>query len=76
MLYGGDYNIWTPKWQVEGLVDWQMPDEGTSLRLSAADHRFQEKILGLNAARLYGIDVPAECSAGCFGVLGCRRGAR
>ncbi len=27
MLFGGDYNIWTPKWQVEGFVDWQMPDD-------------------------------------------------
>ena len=27
LTFGSDYNIWTPKWQVEGLVDWQMPDD-------------------------------------------------
>ena len=27
MLFGADYAIWEPKWQVEGLVDWNYPDE-------------------------------------------------
>ena len=27
MLFGADYAIWEPKWQVEGLVDWDYPDE-------------------------------------------------
>ena len=27
MLFGSDYAIWEPKWQVEGFVDWEMPDE-------------------------------------------------
>ena len=26
MLFGSDYAIWEPKWQVEGFVDWTMPD--------------------------------------------------
>lgn len=26
MLFGSDYSIWEPKWQVEGLVDWDFPD--------------------------------------------------
>ena len=25
MLFGSDYAIWEPKWQVEGLVDWDSP---------------------------------------------------
>ena len=25
MLFGSDYGIWEPKWQVEGLVDWDIP---------------------------------------------------
>ena len=27
MLYGSDYGIWEPKWQIEGLLDWDYPDE-------------------------------------------------
>ena len=27
MTFGSDYGIWEPKWQVEGFVDWQMPDD-------------------------------------------------
>jgi len=64
MLYGGDYNIWTPKWQVEGLVDWQMPDEDQFSDYPRLTTDSKKKILGLNAARLYGIDVPAECQLG------------
>jgi predicted TIM-barrel fold metal-dependent hydrolase len=64
MLYGGDYNIWTPKWQVEGLVDWQMPDEDQFSDYPRLTTDSKKKILGLNAARLYGIDVPAEYELG------------
>jgi len=59
MLYGSDYAIWEPKWQIEGLLGWDYPDETFSdyprFTLEA-----KKKILGLNAAKLYGLDVPAE----------------
>ncbi|MDT7600900.1 MAG: uncharacterized protein QOK26_2977, partial [Pseudonocardiales bacterium] len=64
MLYGGDYNIWTPKWQVEGLVDWQMPDEDQFSDYPRLTTDSRKKILGLNAARLYDIPVPAEAQLG------------
>jgi len=60
MTFGSDYAIWEPKWQVEGFVDWEMPDVeefSDYPRLNAAG---KKKILGLNAAKLYDIDVPAE----------------
>ena len=60
MTFGSDYAIWEPKWQIEGFLDWEMPDESRVLRLPAAGHERQAKILGLNAAKLYGVDVPAE----------------
>ncbi|MBW0090610.1 amidohydrolase [Pseudonocardia sp. KRD-184] len=60
MLFGGDYNIWTPKWQVEGLVDWQMPDDEAFTDYAKLTTATKKKILGLNAARLYDIPVPAE----------------
>ena len=30
MTFGSDYSIWEPKWQVEGFVDWDYPDETSS----------------------------------------------
>ena len=60
MTFGGDYNIWTPKWQVEGFVDWQMPDEDAFTDYPRLTTASKKKILGLNAARLYDIPVPAE----------------
>jgi predicted TIM-barrel fold metal-dependent hydrolase len=59
MLFGSDYGIWEPKWQIEGLVDWDFPDETFSdyPRLTTAG---KKKILGLNAAKLYDIQVPAQ----------------
>jgi predicted TIM-barrel fold metal-dependent hydrolase len=59
MLFGSDYAIWEPSWQIEGLLDWDFPDDTFSdyPRLEESGKR---KILGLNAAKLYGIDVPQE----------------
>jgi predicted TIM-barrel fold metal-dependent hydrolase len=61
MTFGSDYNIWTPKWQVEGLVDWQMPDDEAFTDYPKLTTASRKKILGLNAARLYDLDVPEEC---------------
>jgi uncharacterized protein len=60
LLFGADYAIWEPKWQVEGLVDWDYPDETYSdyPRWTTAA---KKKALGLNAAKLYGVEVPAGC---------------
>jgi predicted TIM-barrel fold metal-dependent hydrolase len=60
LLYGSDYAIWSPKWLVEKFMAHELPDnikkdKGVDLNLDA-----KRKILGLNAARLYGIDVPAQ----------------
>jgi predicted TIM-barrel fold metal-dependent hydrolase len=60
LLFGSDYGIWEPKWQVEGFVGWSMPDDpeySDYPRLSADG---KKKIMGLNAAKLYGLEVPEE----------------
>jgi uncharacterized protein len=59
ILFASDYAIWQPKWLVEKFVDFQIPDDmlGEYTPLTPAVKR---KILGLNAAKLYGLDVPAE----------------
>jgi predicted TIM-barrel fold metal-dependent hydrolase len=61
LTFGSDYNIWTPKWQVEGFVDWQMPDDEAFTDYPRLTTATKKKILGLNAAKLYDIEVPAEC---------------
>ena len=59
MTFGSDYGIWEPKWQIEGFVDWDYPsDEFSDYPRVNTDTK--KKILGLNAAKLYGIEVPAE----------------
>jgi hypothetical protein len=72
MTFGSDYSIWEPKWQVEGFVDWDYPSEEFSdyPRVTTAT---KKKILGLNAAKLYDIEVPVELQLpgpGAPGVLG------
>ena len=60
MTFGSDYGIWEPKWQVEGFVDWEMPDREEFSDFPRLTTVGKKKILGLNAAKLYGIEVPAE----------------
>ena len=60
MLFGSDYAIWEPKWQVEGFVDWDMPDDEAYDDYPRLGVEGKKKIMGLNAAKLYGIEVPAD----------------
>ena len=60
LLFGSDYAITSPKWIIEKFMEFEFDDEtareaGTQLTLDV-----KRKILGLNAAKLYGVDVPAE----------------
>ena len=50
MLFGCDYGIWEPKWQVEGLVDWDYPDD-TFSDYPRWTTEAKKKVLGLNAAK-------------------------
>jgi predicted TIM-barrel fold metal-dependent hydrolase len=58
MLFGSDYGIWEPKWQVEGFVDWEMPDDPSLSDYPRLGVEGKKKIMGLNAAKLYGVEVP------------------
>jgi predicted TIM-barrel fold metal-dependent hydrolase len=59
MMFGSDYAIWEPKWQIEGLVDWDYPDD-TFSDFPRWTTEAKKKVLGLNAAKLYGVEVPEE----------------
>jgi predicted TIM-barrel fold metal-dependent hydrolase len=60
LIFGADYAIWEPKWQVEGFVDWNMPADEELSDFPPLTVEQKKKILGLNAARLYDIEVPEE----------------
>src|SRR6202051_2338358 len=56
ILFGSDYALWEPKWLVDKFVTLEMPEDlkaeyGVDLTMGT-----KKKILGLNAARLYGIN--------------------
>jgi len=60
MLFGSDYAIWEPQWQIEGFLDWEMPDQPAFGDYPRLNTEGKKKILGLNGARLYGVEVPEE----------------
>jgi predicted TIM-barrel fold metal-dependent hydrolase len=60
MLFGSDYGIWEPKWQVEGFAAWEMPDDEAFSDFPRLGVEGKKKIFGLNAAKLYDIEVPEE----------------
>ena len=59
VLFASDYAIWQPKWLVEMFMDFQIPEDMQSELGTISDDQ-KAKFLGLNAARLYDIEVPAS----------------
>jgi uncharacterized protein len=59
LMFSSDYAIWRPQWLVEKLVDFQMPEDMVS-EFGELTTDMKRNILGLNAARLYDLDVPEE----------------
>ncbi|WP_278199548.1 amidohydrolase family protein [Thermaerobacter marianensis] len=60
LLFASDYAIWHPRWLVEKFMAFDFPEDikeefGFELTLAV-----KKKILGENAARLYGIDIEAQ----------------
>jgi len=60
ILFGSDYAIWHPKWIVEQFVDYQLPEDMAQDTGANLTPDVKRKILGENAARLYGIDIEAQ----------------
>ncbi len=60
LCFGSDYAIWSPRWLIEQFMAFELPDDvkqeyGVDLTLET-----KRKILGENAARLYGIDIDTQ----------------
>ena len=62
LLFSSDYAIWSPKWLVEAFVDFQIPEDMQG-EYGTLTPDIKRKILGINAARLYGLQVPDEVPA-------------
>ena len=60
LLYGSDYGIWTPKWLIDKFMAFEIPADETKETGSVLTLETKKKILGENAARLYGIDTEAQ----------------
>ena len=63
LIFGTDYAIYSPKWVVEEFMKFEFDDATAREAATELTLDVKAKILGLNAARLYGIPVPAECHA-------------
>jgi uncharacterized protein len=60
ILFASDYALWQPKWLVEKFVDFQYPGDPEFDDYAEITPDIKRKILGLNAAKLYDIQVPEE----------------
>jgi hypothetical protein len=59
LFFGSDYAIWTPRWLIERFWAYQIPEDIADERGVQLTDEIKEKILGLNAAKLYGLDIDA-----------------
>jgi len=59
LIWASDYAIWHPKWLVEMFVDFQIPEDMQG-EYGTLTPDMKRKILGLNAAHLYDLEVPSE----------------
>lgn len=56
IVFGSDYAIWEPKWLIERFMGFQFPEDLQAEFNVKMDMENRRKILGLNLARLYGIN--------------------
>lgn len=60
ILFGSDYAIWEPKWLIDEFMKFELPqDLKDEYRVDLTPEN-KAKILGLNAAHLYDLDVPTH----------------
>ncbi len=60
LCFGSDYAIWSPKWLIEKFMAFELPEDLKQEYHVDLTVDIKRKILGENAARLYGIDIPAQ----------------
>ncbi|MET7990313.1 amidohydrolase family protein [Amycolatopsis sp. NPDC005232] len=60
ITFASDYGLQHPKWLIESFVDFEMPEDFQD-EYGELTTDVKKKILGLNAARLYDLEVPDGC---------------
>ncbi len=73
LLFASDYAIWSPKWIIDKFMAFELPEDlkkETGVDLTPVAKR---KILGENAARLYGLDIEAHQRTLAGGLVGAKQ---
>lgn len=60
ILFGSDYALWEPGWLIEKFMAFEIPEDIKQETGSDLTLPIKRKILGENAARLYGVDIEAQ----------------
>ncbi|WP_254537814.1 amidohydrolase family protein [Halomarina litorea] len=60
VLFGSDYGIWEPEWLIEAVMDAELTPEQRAEYGVEFDLETKKKVVGENAAELYGIDIEAK----------------
>jgi len=76
LCFGSDYAIWTPKWLIEKFMAYELPDDLKQEYHCDLTLEIKRKILGENAARLYGIDIGAQKAKLSRDAIGVERASR
>jgi predicted TIM-barrel fold metal-dependent hydrolase len=63
ILFSADYALWHPKWVIEDFLNFELPEDlkkeyGVDLTMD-----IKKKILGENAAKVWGIDIEQQKKA-------------
>lgn len=59
MQFSSDYALWKPKWLIDKFLDFQIPEDMVE-EYGQITVENKKRILGLNTAAMYDIEVPAE----------------
>lgn len=60
LTFASDYAIWSPQWIIDRFMAFELPEDLKAEYGVDLTYEAKRKILGLNAAKLYGIDVEAK----------------
>ncbi len=57
IMFGSDFYIWHPKWEIDVLIDFAMPEDLAAEYGVEVTEATKRKILAENAAKLYGVNL-------------------
>jgi predicted TIM-barrel fold metal-dependent hydrolase len=63
IIYGTDFPIWYPHWQLDEFMEFQLPEDIKQEYGVDLTPAIKEKIIGGNIARLYNIDIRSKLQA-------------